>query len=47
VLYELGIIVAALITKPKPESESEYVPMSESDLDAELDRIESESRDPK
>lgn len=42
VLYELGIIVAALITKPKPEAESGYVPMSESDLDAELDRIESE-----
>jgi len=42
VLYELGIIVAALITKPKPEAESDYVPMSESDLDAELDRIESE-----
>lgn len=42
VLYELGIIVAALITKPRPEAESDYVPMSESDLDAELDRIESE-----
>ena len=42
VLYELGIIVAALITKPKPEAKSDYVPMSESDLDAELDRIESE-----
>ena len=42
VLYELGIIVAALVTKPRPEAESDYVPMSESDLDAELDRIESE-----
>ena len=45
VLYELGIIVAALITKPKPESEavesaSDYTPMSQSDMDAELDRIE-------
>lgn len=40
VLYEAGIIVAALISKPKPE-ESDYVPMSETDMDAELDRIES------
>lgn len=38
VLYELGIIVAAMISKPK--SESDYVPMSESDMDDELDRIE-------
>jgi len=51
-LYELGIIVASMITKPKPESEDEsvYKPMSEAELDAELDRIESgpaeaESRD--
>jgi len=55
-LYELGIIVASMITKPKPKPESEdesvYKPMSESELDAELDRMESgpaeaESRDPK
>jgi sec-independent protein translocase protein TatC len=41
VLYELGIVVAALITKPQPEPESDYVPMSESDMDTEFDRIES------
>ncbi len=47
VLYELGIIVAAMITKPKPESESEsdYAPMSGSDMDDELDRIEAEQID--
>ena len=45
ILYELGIIVASLITKPKTESETDYVPMSEPDMDAELDRIEAESRD--
>jgi sec-independent protein translocase protein TatC len=52
ILYELGIIVAAMISKPKLEDEADYTPMSEADLDAELDRIESgqvesESRDPK
>ncbi len=50
VLYELGIIVAAMITKPKPESESEsesdYAPMSGSDMDDELDRIDAEQIDP-
>ena len=29
-----------MITKPKPEAESDYVPMSDSDMDAEFDRIE-------
>jgi sec-independent protein translocase protein TatC len=46
VLYELGIIVAAMISKPKPESESEYAPMSDSDMDDELDRIEAEQVEP-
>ena len=43
-LYELGIIVAALITKPKPKtgSGSDYVPMSDADMDSELDRIEAD-----
>jgi sec-independent protein translocase protein TatC len=41
VLYELGILVASMITKPKPEAEGDYTPMSESDMDAELDRMES------
>lgn len=45
VLYELGIVVAALITRPQPEAESDYAPLSESDMDAELDRIDRESRD--
>jgi sec-independent protein translocase protein TatC len=39
-LYELGIIVAAMISKPQPESGTDYVPMSDSDMDAEFDRIE-------
>jgi sec-independent protein translocase protein TatC len=41
VLYEAGIIVAAMISKPKTESESDYTPMSEADMDSEFDRIES------
>jgi sec-independent protein translocase protein TatC len=40
ILYELGIVVASLITRPQPEAGSDYVPMSESDMDKELDRIE-------
>lgn len=44
-LYELGILVAALITKPKPELEPVYTPMSEADMDAELDRIEAAEAD--
>jgi sec-independent protein translocase protein TatC len=40
----LGIVVAAMITKPQPDAGSDYVPMSDSDMDAELDRIESDSR---
>lgn len=47
VLYELGIVVAQLITRNKPAPESDYSPMSETDLDAELDRIEAETRDQK
>lgn len=47
ILYELGILVAALITREAPESEADYKPLSESELDAELDRIESETHDPK
>jgi len=40
-LYELGIIVAAMVSRPKATT-PDYQPLSESDLDAELDRIESE-----
>ncbi|MHB1352725.1 MAG: twin-arginine translocase subunit TatC [Thiobacillus sp.] len=46
-LYEIGILVAALITKPRPESGSDYTPLSESALDEELDRIERESTENK
>ncbi len=46
VLYELGIIVAAMLTKPKPESEPDYSPMSDSDMDDEFDRIEAGQVDP-
>jgi sec-independent protein translocase protein TatC len=41
VLYEAGIIVAALVSKPESETESDYVPMSEADMDSEFDQIES------
>lgn len=47
ILYELGIVIAAMISKPQPAPETDYTPMSESDMDAEFDRIESESHDPK
>jgi sec-independent protein translocase protein TatC len=42
VLYELGIFVSSMITKskPEPESDTDYKPMSESDMDSEFDRIE-------
>ena len=45
VLYEAGIIVAALISKPKPEAEPDYQPMSDADMDSEFDRIESGQTD--
>jgi sec-independent protein translocase protein TatC len=44
-LYEAGIIVSAIISRRKPEDESEYVPMSEADMDSELDLIESSQVD--
>ena len=40
ILYELGIIVASMITKPKPKDGADYTPMSESEMDEEFDRIE-------
>jgi sec-independent protein translocase protein TatC len=42
ILYELGIIVSMMITKPRPEAGTDYQPMSESDMDAEFDRIEAD-----
>jgi len=44
-LYELGIIVAGWVVKQKPAEEAEtYTPLSEDELDAELDRIEDEQK---
>ena len=45
-LYELGIVLANMMSKPKPRdaAAAEYVPPSIEDLDRELDRIESEER---
>lgn len=45
ILYELGIIVASMITKPKPADPDAYAPMSESEMDDEFDRIESSQSD--
>jgi len=41
ILYEAGILVSAMITRTKPAADADYAPMSESEMDAELDRIES------
>ena len=46
ILYEVGIIVSAMITKPQPKRDEDYTPMSESEMDAEFDRIEASEADP-
>ena len=45
-LYELGIFLANLMSRPSPREEAaaDYVPPSIEDMDRELDRIESEDR---
>jgi sec-independent protein translocase protein TatC len=44
-LYELGIIVAGWVVKNRPAAEAEsYTPLSDAELDAELDRIEEEQK---
>lgn len=48
-LYELGIILAGLLRKVKPAEEAQpaipdYRPLSDEEMEAELDRIESESK---
>ncbi len=46
-LYELGIVLAGWLIKNKPVAEKEedtYTPISEADLDNELDRIEDEHK---
>lgn len=40
ILYELGIIAATMVSKPKPEDDADYTPMSETEMDAEFDNIE-------
>lgn len=42
-LYELGIIVASLITRPTPLSET-YQPMSSEEMDRELDSVDSSKK---
>jgi sec-independent protein translocase protein TatC len=43
-LYEAGILVASLVSKPKPEEE--YRPLSEDEMEAELDLMETEQKNP-
>lgn len=43
-LYEAGILVASVLIKPRKDTESDFTPLSEDEMDAELDRIESESK---
>lgn len=46
-LYEIGVIVAGWLVKHKPVApveEETYTPISEADLDSELDRIEDEQK---
>jgi sec-independent protein translocase protein TatC len=45
-LYELGIVVAAMMTRAQPQPGSDYVPLSGSELDAELDRMETGGTEP-
>lgn len=44
-LYELGIVLAAWLTKPDPVGQGDYRPPSDADMERELDRAEAESRD--
>lgn len=46
-LYEAGILVSAMLIKPRPEPVSDFQPMSGDEMDAELDRIESEEHNQK
>ncbi len=41
-LYEAGILVSAMLVKPRPEAVADFQPLSEEEMDAELDRIEAE-----
>jgi sec-independent protein translocase protein TatC len=46
-LYELGILVAVMITKSQAKASSDFQPLSGDEMDAELDRIEREERETK
>ncbi|MCU0810356.1 MAG: twin-arginine translocase subunit TatC [Thiobacillaceae bacterium] len=46
-LYELGILIAAMITKPQAAASADFQPLSGDEMDAELDRIEREERETK
>lgn len=39
-LYELGIILAAMIVKAAPEGKSDYVPPTEAEMEKELDKLD-------
>lgn len=41
-LYEAGILVSAMLVKPRPEAVPDFQPLSEQEMDAELNRIEAE-----
>lgn len=41
-LYEAGILVSAMLDKPRPEAVPDFQPLSEEEMDAELNRIEAE-----
>ena len=41
-LYEAGILVAAVLIKPRTDVDSNFRPLSEDEMEGELDRIESE-----
>ena len=46
-LYEVGVLVAAFMTRPRADAADEeaYRPMTSEEMDRELDRIEEENRD--
>lgn len=47
-LYEVGILAAVMIAKPRPkEEEMPYSPMSEEEMDRELDAIEAKQKESK
>ena len=41
-LYEAGILVAAVLIKPRTHADSNFTPLNEDEMEGELDRIESE-----